>query len=67
MVVVVGVCLVVAVACRTLVHLPERWEVYYFDGGQHRIARSSYILYHFVHMYEDPIVWMNEATYHGKD
>ena len=29
----------VAVARRTLVNLPESWEVDYFDGGHHRIAR----------------------------
>ena len=57
----------VAVARRTLVNLPDSWEVDYFAGGQHRIDRSSDISYHLVHLCEDPIVWMDEATYHGED
>lgn len=57
----------VAVARRTLVGLPESWEVDYFDGGHHRIARSSDIWYHLTHLCEDPIVWIDEATYHGED
>ena len=57
----------VAVAKRTLVNLPDSWEVDYFDGGHHRIARSSDIWYHLVHLCEDPIFWMDEATYNGED
>ena len=57
----------VAVARRTLVNLPECWEVDYFEGGHHRIARSSDIWYHVTHLCEDPIVWMDEATYYGED
>ena len=57
----------VAVAKRTLVNLPDSWEVDYFDGGHHRIARSSDIWYHLVHLCEDHIVWMDEATYYGED
>ena len=57
----------VAVARRTLVNLPESWEVDYFDGGHHRIARSSDIWYHLVPVCEDPIVWMDDATYYGED
>ena len=60
-------CLDVAVARRTLVNLPESWEVDYFERGHHRIARSEDIWYHLVHLCEDPIVWMDEATYHGED
>jgi predicted alpha/beta hydrolase family esterase len=60
-------CLNVAVARRTLVDLPESWQVEYFEHGHHRIARSSDIWYHLVHLCEDPIVWMDEATYHGED
>ncbi|WP_420229196.1 alpha/beta hydrolase [Psychrobacter sp. ER1] len=30
-----------AVARRTLVNLPDSWNVDYFEGGHHRIARSS--------------------------
>lgn len=36
-------CLPVAVAEKTLVNLPESWQVDYFEGGQHRIARESEI------------------------
>ena len=57
----------VAVARRTLVDLPDSWEVDYFEGGHHRIARSSDIWYHVTHLCEDPIVWMDEATYYGED
>ncbi len=57
----------VAVARRTLVNLPDSWEVDYFAGGHHRIARSSDIWYHVTHLCEDPIVWMDEATYYGED
>ncbi|MDN3440031.1 YqiA/YcfP family alpha/beta fold hydrolase [Psychrobacter sp. APC 3279] len=57
----------VAVARRTLVNLPDSWEVDYFEGGHHRIARSSDIWYHITHLCEDPIVWMDETTYHGED
>ena len=57
----------VAVARRTLVNLPDSWDVDYFAGGHHRIARSSDIWYHLMHLCEDPIVWMDEATYHGED
>ena len=57
----------VAVARRTLVNLPDSWDVDYFAGGHHRIARSSDIWYHLTHLCEDPIVWMDEATYHGED
>lgn len=60
-------CLDVAVARRTLVNLPESWEVDYFERGHHRIARSEDIWYHLVHLCEDAIVWMDEATYHGED
>ena len=28
----------VAIARRTLVNLPDSWEVDYFEGGHHRIA-----------------------------
>ncbi|MGO3757166.1 hypothetical protein, partial [Psychrobacter celer] len=55
------------VARRTLVNLPDNWEVDYFERGHHRIARSSDIWYHLVHLCEDPIVWMDDATYHGED
>jgi len=57
----------VAVARRTLVNLPDSWNVDYFAGGHHRIARSSDIWYHVTHLCEDPIVWMDEATYHSED
>ncbi|MBH0095792.1 alpha/beta hydrolase [Psychrobacter sp. NZS113] len=57
----------VAVARRTLVNLPDSWEVDYFEGGHHCIARSSDIWYHLTHLCEDPIVWMDEPTYHGED
>jgi len=57
----------VAVARRTLVDLPESWEVDYFEGGHHRIARSSDIWYHVTHLCEDAIVCMDETTYHGED
>ncbi|MEH6667036.1 MAG: YqiA/YcfP family alpha/beta fold hydrolase [Psychrobacter sp.] len=57
----------VAVARRTLVNLPDSWDVDYFAGGHHRIARSSDIWYHLTHLCEDSIVWMDEATYHGED
>ena len=57
----------VAVARRTLVNLPDSWDVDYFAGGHHRIARSSDIWYHVTHLCEDPIVWMDEATYYGED
>ncbi|KAF0569627.1 hypothetical protein FQV37_2654 [Psychrobacter nivimaris] len=57
----------VAVARRTLVNLPDSWEVDYFEGGHHRIARSSDIWYHITDLCEDPIVWMDETTYHGED
>jgi len=57
----------VAVARRTLVNLPDSWEVEYFAGGHHRIARSSDIWYHVTNLCEDAIVWMDEATYHGED
>ena len=57
----------VSVARRTLVNLPESWEVEYFERGHHRIARSEDIWYHLVHLCEDPIVWMDEATFHGED
>ena len=57
----------VAVARRTLVNLPDSWDVDYFAGGHHRIARSSDIWYHVTHLCEDPIVWMDETTYHGED
>ena len=57
----------VAVARRTLVNLPDSWDVDYFAGGHHRIARSNDIWYHVTHLCEDPIVWMDEATYHGED
>ena len=60
-------CLDVAVARRTLVNLPESWEVNYFEGGHHRIARESDIWYHLVSLCEDPIIWMDEATFHGED
>ena len=60
-------CLDVAVARRTLVNLPDSWEVEYFERGHHRIARSEDIWYHLVHLCEDPIVWMDDATYHGED
>ena len=60
-------CLDVAVARRTLVNLPKSWEIDYFERGHHRIARSSDIWYHLVHLCEDPIIWMDEATYHGED
>lgn len=36
-------CLPVAVAQKTLVNLPESWQVDYFEGGHHRIARESEI------------------------
>ena len=57
----------VAVARRTLVNLPDSWEVEYFERGHHRIARSEDIWYHLVHLCEDPIIWMDEATFHGED
>lgn len=57
----------VAVARRTLVNLPDSWDVNYFEGGHHRISRSSDIWYHLTHLCEDPIVWMDEATYYGED
>ena len=57
----------VAVARRTLVNLPESWGVEYFERGHHRIARSSDIWYHLMHLCEDPIVWMDAATFHGED
>ena len=57
----------VAVARRTLVNLPDSWDVDYFAGGHHRIARSSDIWYHVTHLCEDPIVWMDATTYHGED
>ncbi|KRG35393.1 YqiA/YcfP family alpha/beta fold hydrolase [Psychrobacter sp. P11G3] len=57
----------VAVAKRTLVDLPDSWDVDYFAGGHHRIARSSDVWYHVTHLCEDPIVWMDESTYHGED
>ncbi|MGB2082255.1 MAG: hypothetical protein ACPHVJ_04820, partial [Psychrobacter sp.] len=57
----------VAVARRTLVNLPNSWDVDYFADGHHRIARSSDIWYHLTHLCEDPIVWMDEATYHSED
>lgn len=60
-------CLDVAVARRTLVNLPESWEVDYFERGHHRIARSEDIWYHLVYLCEDPIIWMDEATYYGEN
>ncbi|WP_198331012.1 alpha/beta hydrolase [Psychrobacter cibarius] len=57
-------CLDVAVARRTLVNLPDSWEVEYFERGHHRIED---IWYHLVHLCEDPIIWMDDATYHGED
>ena len=57
----------VAVARRTLVNLPDSWEVEYFERGHHRIARSEAIWYHLVFLCEDPIIWMDEATFHGED
>jgi len=57
----------VAVARRTLVNLPESWEVEYFEGGHHRIARESDIWYHLLYLCEDPFVWIDAATFHGED
>jgi len=57
----------VAVARRTLVNLPNSWDVDYFADGHHRIARSSDIWYHVTNLCEDSIVWKDEATYHGED
>lgn len=57
----------VAVARRTLVNLPDSWKVEYFERGHHRIARSEDIWYHLVYLCEDPIIWMDEATFHGED
>lgn len=57
----------VAVARRTLVNLPDSWEVDYFERGHHCIARESDIWYHLVYLCEDPIIWMDEATFHGED
>ncbi|MGE6439911.1 alpha/beta hydrolase [Psychrobacter sp. NPDC078370] len=45
----------VAVARRTLVNLPDSWDVDYFAGGHHRIARSSDIWYHVTHLCEDAV------------
>lgn len=60
-------CLDVAVARRTLVNLPESWEVDYFEQGHHRISRSEDIWYHLVYLCEDPIIWMDDATFYGED
>jgi len=57
----------VAVARRTLVNLPDSWEVDYFEGGHHRIARDSDIWYHLLYLCEDPFVWIDAATFHGED
>ena len=60
-------CLDVAVAKRTLVNLPESWEVEYFERGHHRIARSSEIWNHLLDLCEDPLVWIDTATFYGED
>lgn len=60
-------CLDVAMARRTLVDLPDSWEVDYFEGGHHRIARSDDIWYHLLYLCDDPFAWIDVATYHGED
>ena len=60
-------CLDVAVARRTLVNLPENWEVEYLERGHHRIARSSEIWSHLLNLCEDPLVWIDTATFYGED
>ena len=60
-------CLDVAVARRTLVNLPANWEVEYFERGHHRIARSSEIWSNLLDLCEDPLVWIDTATFYGED
>lgn len=57
----------VAVAKRTLVNLPNSWEVHYYEGGHHRIARQDEIWYFVMELCDDPFVWIDTATFYSED
>ncbi|WP_230657263.1 YqiA/YcfP family alpha/beta fold hydrolase [Psychrobacter sp. I-STPA10] len=57
----------VAVARQTLVNLPENWEIEYYKGGHHRIARADEIWYYLNDLCDDPIVWIDDAEIYGED
>lgn len=57
----------VATAQKTLVNLPDSWEVQYFEGGHHRIAREVEIWDAINDLCEDPIVWIDDGEFYGED
>lgn len=57
----------VAVARQTLIDLPESWEVAYFEGGNHRIAREYEIGDYLNSLCNDPMVWVDSEGCHGED
>lgn len=57
----------VETARKTLVNLPKSWEVQYFEGGHHRIARKDDIWLSVNELCDDPMIWIDEATFYGED
>jgi pimeloyl-ACP methyl ester carboxylesterase len=54
-------CLPVAVAQKTLVNLAESWQVDYFEGGHHRIAREFEIQERLNDLCGDSLIWVDNS------
>lgn len=57
----------VATAQKTLVNLPDSWEVQYFEGGHQRTTREVEIWEAINDLCEYPIIWIDDGEFYGED